>query len=109
MSEPTQHANASVTETSDDNLIPPGMEAHQERQEHSAVQIAELEVFLAQHFPEEVDRSNRQRPERIVDTATRLLLALSTQAPPTQVQRCTEPYCNQNAGHVTQHGWVHAG
>lgn len=109
MSEPTQHNNASVIETAEDNLVPPGMQAHQGRDEHSSVQVAELAVFLGEHFPEEMTRTNRQRPERIVDTAMRLLLALSTSAPPTQVSRCPEPYCNQNAGHATECGWVHAG
>lgn len=104
-----QDTSGQTTETSADNLIPPGAVGHEPPSYDAWVQTATLAHFLEENFPEEIIRTNLQQPETPVDTAMRLLLALSSQTPPSQVQRCTEPYCNRNAGHHGDHGWVHAG
>lgn len=107
--EPTQHNNASTVETTEGDTVPPDATAHVGSRFDSVFQVLDLQAFLEQHFPAEVDLTNRQVPERTVDTAIRLLLSLSVTAPASQVTRCTEEYCNQPQGHTTPHGVVHTG
>lgn len=95
-----------TTETSTDNLVPPGMETHVAPEVDPWVQTAKLATFLETSFPEEIDLSNRQQPETPVDTAIRLLQGFVAKTPPSQVSRCTESYCNRAAGHTDAHGWV---
>lgn len=92
------------TETSEPDLIPPG--ADMEFVGESATdQVARLQIFLEERFPEEVTRTNRQVKETPVETAMRLLSGLATQG--TMIQRCAEEYCNKSLGHTDHHGWVH--
>jgi hypothetical protein len=110
--EPTQHNNASTLDTTDGDTIPPGATTHivgGPGQAHAVFQISDLQAFLYERFPDEMDLTNRQQPERTVDTAMRLLLSLSATAPASQVTRCPQEYCNQPQGHTTQHGVVHTG
>lgn len=102
---------ASTTETSNDNLVPPGAEAHEHVEETGdpTFEIAKLGGFLEENFPEEMRLSNLQVPESAVDVAIRLLLALSSTAPLSAVQRCDQEYCNRPAGHSGDCGWVHNG
>lgn len=107
----TAHSEtAGQTETSDDNLIPPGAEPFRlgEGASYSA-QVLRLEAFLAERFPDEVGRSNYQRQENAVETAIRLLTGLHAHTPPTQVERCTAEFCNKPRNHTDIHGWVHFG
>ena len=94
---------AGVTETTDDNLLPPGAEGV--LGEDNITQIARLQEFLQTRFPDEVNRTNRQRPETPIETAIRLLDGLSTFGP--EVSRCAEQYCTKPAGHTDAHGVVH--
>src|SRR5262245_58076677 len=103
---------AGQQETAEDSLVPPGAEPHYPQQPSEApeVQVGHLEAFLADQFPDEVGRTNYQVPETPVATAIRLLTGLHAQAVMTTPgARCTEPYCNKNAGHKDAHGWIHYG
>lgn len=112
MSEPTQDT-ASTTDTAVDGLVPPGAEEHGPEDVEIGgdpiFEVAKLTVFLEDAFPGERNRSNRQVPESPVDTAIRLLQALSASAPLSVLDRCQAEYCNRPAGHDGDHGWVHNG
>jgi hypothetical protein len=101
---------AGQTETSNDNLIPPGAEgAEVDEVGGSDFEVAKLAAYLQGVFPEEWVRSNRQRPEGPVDMAIRLLQGFVAASPASVLERCPEEYCNQPKGHGTVHGWVHNG
>ncbi len=102
---------AGQTETSNDNLIPPGAEAYEALPEfeegNPTFEIARLAAFLDQTFPGEMDRTNVQVPDGPVAVAIRLLQSLSVTAHPSVLPRCGQEYCNQPQGHLTEHGVIH--
>lgn len=107
----TAHSEtAGQTETSDDNYLAPGQVSHKPKTGLDEDQIEDLRVFLAEHFPQEVGRSNLQVVERPVDTAIRLLTGLHAhRANSVTVERCSTQYCNKPSSHRDAHGWVHYG
>lgn len=109
MSEPTQPLTGQTTETSNDNLVPPGMTAHERVEDDAVLQVTRLAQFLETAFPDEIALSNRQQPEAPVETAIRLLQSFASKTPPSQIERCATEYCNKVSGHTDEHGWVHAG
>lgn len=113
MSEPTQPTTGQTVDTASDGLVPPGADAYGPEEVESSgdpiFEVAKLATFLEDTFPEERNRSNRQVPESPVDTAIRLLQALSASAPLSALPRCGEEYCNKPQGHGEVHGWVHNG
>lgn len=92
------------TGTTEQDLIPPGAEADFVT-EAASTQVARLQVFLEDRFPEELIRTNRQAPEGPVDIAIRLLSGLPTSG--TSTERCREQYCNKPKQHLDHHGWIH--
>lgn len=98
---------AGVHETAADNYEAPGQTTHEVTGHEASAELDRLHLWLAQHFPDEVTRTNTQQPEGPVDLAIRLLSGLSASVPPSQQERCTESYCNKPAGHTDIHGWVH--
>lgn len=107
--EPTQPTSGATQDTTEDNLLLLTQQALLSRQEDAVVQVTDLVLFLQDAFPEEIGLSNRQVPERPVDTAIRLLKGLSATSPSAVVVRCGEAYCNQPEGHSGDHGMVNYG
>lgn len=108
LSEPTQPTTGGVVDTTEGDLVPPGMTTHQRIADDAIEQVTRLSGFLVKYFPEEIDLSNRQVPETPVDTATRLLLGFISKIPPGQLERCPAEYCNKPKDHQDVHGWVQA-
>lgn len=98
--------NASNHDTTQDSFIPPGVTDEQVESD-AADQLETLIKFLDNHFPGEMQRTNRQVPETPVQTTMRLMLGLSGKANLTAVTRCDEQYCNKTQGHAGVHGMVH--
>lgn len=111
--QPTQITSGQTAETTEDNLTPlgatPGAPVEFEEVGDPLFDIAKLASFLDEAFPGERDRTNLQQPESVVDTAIRMLQALSASAPLSVLARCGEEYCNRPAGHVGECGVVHNG
>lgn len=108
--QPTQVTSGQTAETSADNLTPVGAPDYSvDDVDDPTFQVVKLATWLEENFPQERSRSNRQVPESPVDTAIRLLQALSASAPLSVLPRCGEPYCNRPESHEGEHGWVHNG
>lgn len=99
---------AEVHDTSSPDAVAPLQETHAYRSTDPQQEVERLDTFLAEHFPEELTRTNVQQPESTVDIAIRLLTALAAKVPPSQQERCTDQYCNKPFGHRDIHGWVHS-
>lgn len=103
----SQGEQASIQPTAEPDLVPPLQETHISPAGQAISEIRRLRLYLEEQFPHEVDLTNRQVPETTVETAIRLLRGLSATAPPQQVKRCPEEYCNQISGHEGVHRWTH--
>ncbi len=68
-----------------------------------AAEINKLNNFLMLAYPREMSRSNVVSPETPVDVAIRLLQGLGVT---TGSARCREQYCNLQANHDGEHGFV---
>lgn len=103
---------AGQTETSDDNLVPPGAQAYPQGlgTADDSAEVSRLAMFLAVNFPDEVNRTNVQVPESPVDVAIRLLTGLHAHTANAEPDvRCAQEFCNKPQGHTDVHGWVHYG
>jgi hypothetical protein len=70
-----------------------------------SAQVGRLKAFLAASMPSEYE--GRPDGEWPSETAIRLLQgAIAVPAKMANSARCSEPYCNQIDGHVTDHGIV---
>lgn len=68
-----------------------------------AAEVNRLNNFLMTAYPKEMTRSNVVVPETPVDVAIRLLQGLGVT---TGNARCPEQYCNLQANHDGEHGFV---
>lgn len=68
-----------------------------------AAQVNRLHNFLMTAYPREMSRSNVVTPETAVDVAIRLLQGLGVT---TGNARCPAQYCNLQANHDGEHGFV---
>jgi hypothetical protein len=92
------------TDTTEMDLIPPGVLTHVADQ--AVLQVTMLADFLVENFPGEINLTNYQIPETPVETAIRLLKALTANTVLDRFRRCSEDYCNRTQGHDGVHGWV---
>lgn len=105
--EPTQSTSGATTETSGPDTLPPGMATHLATYVSNDEQISALVQFLQQAFPDEVALSNRQVPEKPVDTAIRLLTGFMATAKPAAMARCPFEYCNRTPHSPDEpHEWI---
>lgn len=61
-----------------------------------------LHNFLITNYPQEFNRTNRQKPESAVEIAMRLLSGTTHSRVPT----CQAQFCNLPLAHQGDHGWV---
>lgn len=101
------------TDTTEDSFVPPGATAYPPEDyliksvgDDAILQVTALADFLVENFPDEINPSNRQVPETPVDTAVRLLLALSATQKAFPGKRCQAAYCNRPESHDGPCGWV---
>ena len=105
--EPSQPTSGFTHDTTGEATTSPLMSDYLSPTDDAVVQLGDLTEFLGAWFPEEIALTNRQVPERAVDTAIRLLKGLASKAP--SAPRCGNDYCNQTIGHSGDHGMVNYG
>lgn len=104
---PTMATSGGTHDTTEDNaqLVlpkPPTDDPGEALSNPHVADLNRLHNFLIVNYPNEFNRTNRQKPETAVEIAMRLLSGVGTSRVPT----CQSPYCNLPNNHQGDHGWV---